>query len=117
MSMHQSLGVQLAQLGRDASAAGAARRISAQRRNVEIESVAAAGKPEKKEVVKKYFRLEFLEKEREELDEDLDFRALENGFIAVTPQHLNLHAGSEIQASASEWLASALTGRGDAPRG
>ncbi|KAG1367635.1 5'-nucleotidase SurE [Cocos nucifera] len=115
MSMHQSLGVQLAQLGRDASAAGAARRISAQRKNVEIESVAVAGKPEKKEVVKKYFRLEFLEKEREELDEDLDFRALENGFIAVTPLHLNLHAGSEIQASVSEWLASALTGGGDAP--
>ncbi|RRT51209.1 hypothetical protein B296_00051248 [Ensete ventricosum] len=58
MSMHQSLGIQLAQLGRDASAAGAARRIGAQRKIVEIESVAAAGKSEQREVLKKYFRLE-----------------------------------------------------------
>nr|XP_029119322.1 uncharacterized protein LOC105034292 isoform X2 [Elaeis guineensis] len=115
MSMHQSLGVQLAQLGRDASAAGAARRINAQRKIVEIDSVGAAGKPEtQREVVKKYFRLQFLEKQQEELDEELDFRALENGFIAVTSLHLNLHEGSEIQASASEWFASVLTG-GESP--
>ncbi|XP_073007834.1 uncharacterized protein [Typha latifolia] len=113
MSMHQSLGVQLAQLGRDASAAGAARRINAQRKNVEIESVAAAGKPETREIVKKFFRLEFLEKEQEDVDEDLDFRALENGFIAVTP--LCLHVESEIQASVSDWLCSALTGGEEAP--
>ncbi|XP_038981257.1 5'-nucleotidase SurE-like [Phoenix dactylifera] len=118
MSMHQSLGVQLAQLGRDASAAGAARRINAPRKNVEIESVGAAGKPEtQREVVKKYFRLKFLEKEQEELNEDLDFRALENGCIAVTPLHLNLREGSEIQASASEWFASVPTGGGEALRG
>ncbi|OAY75413.1 5'-nucleotidase SurE [Ananas comosus] len=82
MSMHQSLGVQLAQLGKDASAAGAARRINAQRKTVEVESVAAAGKPETREVVKKFFRLEFLDKQQEDLDEDLDFRALEDGFVS-----------------------------------
>lgn len=36
---------------------GAARRINTQRKNVEIESV-AAGKAENQQVVKKYFRLE-----------------------------------------------------------
>ncbi|KAG0487159.1 hypothetical protein HPP92_009254 [Vanilla planifolia] len=87
MSMHQSLGVQLAQLSRDASAAGAARRVSTQRKNVEVESVSAAGKPEQRETVKKFFRLEFLDKELENLDEDedeeLDFRAVANGFLLV----------------------------------
>ncbi|KAJ6813895.1 uncharacterized protein M6B38_141355 [Iris pallida] len=111
MSMQQSLGVQLAQLSRDASAAGAARRLTTQRKNVEIESVAASGKPESQRgVVKKYYRMEFLEKEHEALDEDLDFKALENGFIAVTPLHFNVQVEPEIQASVSDWLASALTG-------
>ncbi|XP_072967388.1 uncharacterized protein [Typha angustifolia] len=115
MSMHQSLGVQLAQLGRDASAAGAARRINAQKKLVEIESVAAAGKQETREVVKKFFRLEFLEKEHENLDEDHDFRALQDGFISVTPLNLQLHEESDIQASASGWLCSVLTGGEEAP--
>ncbi|WOL03013.1 hypothetical protein Cni_G11733 [Canna indica] len=110
MSMHQSLGIQLAQLGRDASAAGAARRFGAQRKTVEIESVATAGKPEQKEVVKKYFRLEFLEKEQEAVDEDFDFRVVENGYIAVTPISLELQVEPDIQASASNWLATLLKG-------
>nr|CAD1824270.1 unnamed protein product [Ananas comosus var. bracteatus] len=114
MSMHQSLGVQLAQLGKDASAAGAARRINAQRKTVEVESVAAAGKPETREVVKKFFRLEFLDKQQEDLDEDLDFRALEDGFITVTPLHIQLDVVPEIQALASAWLDSALTGEKEA---
>jgi 5'-nucleotidase len=78
MGMHQSLGIQLAQLGKDASAAGAARRGNTQRKTVEVESVAAAGKPETREVVKKSFRAEFVEKLHEGLDEDIDLRALEN---------------------------------------
>ncbi|KAJ8467068.1 hypothetical protein OPV22_029620 [Ensete ventricosum] len=114
MSMHQSLGIQLAQLGRDASAAGAARRVGAQRKIVEIESVAEAGKPEQREVVKKYFRLEFLEKEQEPEDEDSDFRALANGFIAVTPLYLDLPVEPEIQASASDWLAAVIKGSEEA---
>ncbi|RZS10429.1 hypothetical protein BHM03_00041655 [Ensete ventricosum] len=88
MSMHQSLGIQLAQLGRDASAAGAARRIGAQRKIVEIESVAAAGKSEQREVLKKYFRLE----------------------VTVTPLYLELQVEPEIQALASDWLAAAFKG-------
>jgi 5'-nucleotidase len=87
MGMHQSLGFQLAQLGKDASAAvrrhylvlqkfvtcsqkilnlifcfhlqGAARRVNAQRKLVEVESVAAAGKQEVR-VIKKLFRAEVI---------------------------------------------------------
>ncbi|KAJ4952548.1 hypothetical protein NE237_029380 [Protea cynaroides] len=106
MSNQQSLGIQLAQLSRDASAAGAARRNSTQRKNVEIESVGVAGKTDS-ERVKKYFRLEFLDSEREETDDDLDFRALENGFVAITPLSLSFVV-SETQASACEWIAAAL---------
>jgi hypothetical protein len=39
---------------------GAARRVSAQRKTVEVESVAAAGKQEAREVVKKLFRAEVI---------------------------------------------------------
>ncbi|KAJ0075970.1 hypothetical protein Patl1_33531 [Pistacia atlantica] len=106
MSNQQSLGIQLAQLSRDASAAGAARRITTQKKNVEIESVGAAGKPDTNRV-KKFFRLEFLDKEQEDTEEDLDFRALENGFVAITPLSLQPQTGSNTQA-ASEWISTAL---------
>ncbi|GLT55964.1 hypothetical protein SLA2020_290420 [Shorea laevis] len=110
MSNQQSLGIQLAQLSRDASAAGAARRLSTQKKSVvEIETVGAAGKSDNNRV-KKYFRLEFLDKEQTDTDEDLDFRALENGFIAVTPLSLSPQTESDIQAAASDWIAGALSG-------
>ncbi|XP_044497746.1 5'-nucleotidase SurE-like isoform X1 [Mangifera indica] len=107
MSNQQSLGIQLAQLSRDASAAGAARRITTQKKNVEIESVGVAGKPDTNQV-KKFFRLEFLDKEQEDTDEDLDFRALENGFVAVTLLSLKPQIESDTQAAASEWILTAL---------
>ncbi|KAM0932505.1 putative 5'-nucleotidase [Dioscorea sansibarensis] len=107
MSMHQSLGLQLAQLSRDASAAGAARRLNTQRKNVEIESV-AAGKADNQQVVKKYFRLELQEKEQEDLDEDIASKALGNGFIAVTPLHVCLITDPDAQASTADWITSAL---------
>ncbi|CAN4086958.1 unnamed protein product [Withania somnifera] len=104
----QSLGMQLAQLGRDASAAGAARKLATQRKNIEVvESVGIAGKsgPDRKV---KYFRLELLDKKQEEEDEDLDFRALENGFVAVTPVSLVTHVETDVHAAASEWISSVL---------
>ncbi|ONI15521.1 hypothetical protein PRUPE_3G047500 [Prunus persica] len=107
MNSQQSLGIQLAQLGRDASAAGAARRVTTQRKNVEIESTGGAGKSDF-ERVKKYFRLEFVDKEEEDTDEDLDFRALESGFVSVTPLSLSPHLESETQTAASNWISSAL---------
>ncbi|KAH0874809.1 hypothetical protein HID58_072171 [Brassica napus] len=103
MSNQQSLGAQLAQLGRDASAAGAARRFTTQKKSiVEIESVGVAGKTESR--VKKYFRLEFVAKEQEHTDDDLDIKALEDGFVSVTPLSLLPNIDSETQAAASEWI-------------
>ncbi|CAD5317048.1 unnamed protein product [Arabidopsis thaliana] len=107
MSNQQSLGAQLAQLGRDASAAGAARRFTTQKKSiVEIESVGVAGKTDTR--VKKFFRLEFLAKEQEHTDEDLDCKALEDGFVSVTPLSLLANIDSETQAAASEWISKAL---------
>ncbi|KAK8524804.1 hypothetical protein V6N13_015808 [Hibiscus sabdariffa] len=105
MSNQQSLGLQLAQLSRDASAAGAARRITTQRQNVEVESVGAVKSDNK---VKKYFRLEFINKEQEDADEDLDVKALDNGFVAVTPISLCQQIESDIQSSALDWISGAL---------
>ncbi|OIT28368.1 PREDICTED: uncharacterized protein LOC109212736 [Nicotiana attenuata] len=104
----QSLGMQLAQLGRDASAAGAARKLATQRKNIEVvESVGVAGKSDPDRKVK-YFRLELLDKKQEEEDEDLDFRALENGFVAVTPVSLVMHVETDVHSAALEWISSAL---------
>ncbi|NP_001147148.1 acid phosphatase isoform X4 [Zea mays] len=109
MGMHQSLGIQLAQLGKDASAAAAARRVSGQRKAVEVESVATAGKQETREVVKKLFRAEFVERQHQGLDEDTDLRALENGFVSVTPLNVHGQVEPEIQAPASDWLSAAVS--------
>ncbi|GAB4837975.1 hypothetical protein Ancab_027503 [Ancistrocladus abbreviatus] len=109
MSSQQSLGIQLAQLGRDASAAGAARRLNPNKKNVEIESIGVAGKPSSRQTIRKYYRLELMEKDQEAEDEDLDFRALENGFVAITPLALSSDIQSEVESSVSNWLAAALS--------
>ncbi|AES67822.1 putative 5'-nucleotidase [Medicago truncatula] len=105
------LGLQFAQLGRDASAAGAARRLATQKKNLEIiESTGAAGKPDTNKV-KKYFRLEFLDKQQEEIDDDdLDYRALESGYVAVTPVSLSPHTASDIQMATSDWVSAVIPG-------
>ncbi|KAK4427350.1 5'-nucleotidase SurE [Sesamum alatum] len=101
-------GLQFAQLSRDASAAGAARRLSTQKNNIEVvESVGALGKSDFKRNVK-YFRAEMVDKEHEEKDEDLDFRALENGFVSVTPFSPSLQLDPETETAALEWISSAL---------
>ncbi|CAN4098517.1 unnamed protein product [Withania somnifera] len=93
----QSLGLQLAQLGRDASAAGDARRLATQKQNIkEVESVGVAGKSDPNR------------KKQEEEDEDLDFRALENGFITVTPVSLVMHVEPDVHAATSDWISTAL---------
>ncbi|GFZ08110.1 survival protein SurE-like phosphatase/nucleotidase [Actinidia rufa] len=83
MSNQQSLGMQLAQLSRDASAAGAARRLTTQRKN-------------------------FGDKEQDDMDEDIDFRAVQDGFVAITPLSLSPHIELDIQTAASEWISAAL---------
>ncbi|KAJ1420319.1 Survival protein SurE-like phosphatase/nucleotidase [Sesbania bispinosa] len=109
LASKQGLGLQLAQLGRDASAAGAARRFTTQKKNLEIvESIGAAGKPDFNRV-KKYFRLEFLDKQLEDIDENLDYRALESGFVAVTPLSLSPHIETDIQLAALDWISTVLS--------
>nr|GMC74803.1 5'-nucleotidase SurE-like [Ipomoea batatas]GMC76015.1 5'-nucleotidase SurE-like [Ipomoea batatas]GMC77447.1 5'-nucleotidase SurE-like [Ipomoea batatas]GME02272.1 5'-nucleotidase SurE-like [Ipomoea batatas] len=108
LSNHQSLGIQLAQLGRDASAAGAARRLATQKKDIEeVESVGVSGKSDPNRKVK-YFRLELLDKPIVDKDEDLDFRALENGFVAVTPLSVSMHTEPEVQTAVSDWISAAL---------
>ncbi|GFQ02283.1 5'-nucleotidase sure [Phtheirospermum japonicum] len=102
------IGMQFAQLGRDASAAGAARRLATQKKNIEVvESVGAVGKSDFKRVTK-YFRAEMLDKEQNEEDDDLDFRALENGFVSVTPFSPSVHLDTETETAASDWISSVL---------
>ncbi|CAK9179948.1 unnamed protein product [Ilex paraguariensis] len=104
MSNQQSLGMQLAQLSRDASAAGAARRLTSQRKNLEIvESVGVVGKSDFNRTTR-YFRMEFLDSDQEEVDEDLDFRALENGYVSITPLSLSQHTEIGTQTAASDWI-------------
>lgn len=105
MSNQPGLGFQLAQLGRDASAAGAARHLTGQKKNVEIESVGLAGKSNSKQIVKKHFRLEFIDKEHDGLDEDSDIKALESNFVAVTPISLSPYMESDIKVAA-DWIMS-----------
>lgn len=108
MSREQSLGIQLAQLGRAASAAGAARCLASVKKNVEIDSIAAC-KPGKQEsqngAIKKYFRVEFSESEYGETDDDLDFGALEEGFVTVTPLGLTSNVNVETLTSTASWIA------------
>ncbi|KAK6236494.1 Survival protein SurE-like phosphatase/nucleotidase - like 4 [Theobroma cacao] len=108
LSNQQSLGIKLAQLSRDASAAGAARRSNSHRQNVEIESVGIAGKLNGQQTIKKYFRLEVLEKETEDADDNLDFRAVEDGYVAVTPLCLSSTDQSKIETQVSNWITVAL---------
>lgn len=108
MSREQSLGIQLAQLGRSASAAGAARLLASVKKNVEIESIAACkpGKPESQNgAIKKYFRVELSESEYGETDDDLDFGALEEGFVTVTPLGLTSNVNVETLTSTASWIA------------
>ncbi|XP_047326945.1 5'-nucleotidase SurE [Impatiens glandulifera] len=108
MSNQQVLGMQLAQLSRDASAAGAARKLTTQRKNIEIvESVGVAGKSNSNNS-SRYFRLEFQDKELEDLDDDLDIRALENGYVAVTPLSISPLVEMNIQSAALDWISRAL---------
>ncbi|XP_014515190.1 uncharacterized protein LOC106773028 [Vigna radiata var. radiata] len=110
LASKQGFGLQFAQIGRDASAAGAARRLTTQKKNLEIvESIGAAGKPDSNRV-KKYFRLEFSDKQQEDIDDDLDYRALETGYVAVTPLSLSPHTETDVQMAASDWLSSVLPG-------
>ncbi|KAL6585166.1 hypothetical protein OROMI_004455 [Orobanche minor] len=102
------IGMHFAQLGRDASAAGAARRLATQKKNIEVvESVGAVGKSDFKRTTK-YFRAEMLDKEQNDDDTDLDFIALENGFVSIIPFSPSVYLDTETEAAALDWISSAL---------
>ncbi|KAL6496946.1 hypothetical protein OROGR_028875 [Orobanche gracilis] len=102
------IGMQFAQLGRDASAAGAARRLATQKKNIEVvESVGAVGKSDFKRTTK-YFRAEMFDKEHNDDDPDLDFIAVENGFVSVIPFSPSVYLDTEMEAAALDWISSAL---------
>ncbi|KAL8113703.1 uncharacterized protein LOC141668172 [Apium graveolens] len=107
MSNQQSLGMQLAQLSRDASAAGAARRSTSQQKNVEVDSVGVSKKSDSNRTVK-YFIQELAGKDLEDANEELDFRALENGYVAVTPISLSPSTDADTQRAVSNWIANAI---------
>jgi len=87
---------------------GAARRLASVKKNVEIESIATY-KPAKQETqngaIKKYFRVELSESEYGETDDDLDFGALEEGFVTVTPLGLTSNVNAETLTSTASWIA------------
>ncbi|XP_071741939.1 uncharacterized protein [Rutidosis leptorrhynchoides] len=102
------MGLQLAQLGRDASAAGAARRLNSQKQSLEVvESVGVSGKVDLTRIVK-YFRLEFQDSNEEDTDENLDFRALQDGFVSVTPMSVTTVIEPDIEKATSEWISDAI---------
>ncbi|KAF7843515.1 5'-nucleotidase surE [Senna tora] len=104
----QGLGLQLAQLGRDASAAGAARRLTTQKQNLEvIESVGASGKS-KPSRVKKYFRLEVIRREEKQKSLIKKFASILSESFAVTPISLSPHTDTDIQMAASDWISAVL---------
>ncbi|KVH92944.1 hypothetical protein Ccrd_005019 [Cynara cardunculus var. scolymus] len=99
MANQPGMGLQLAQLGRDASAAKKSLEV--------VESVGVAGKADLNRIVK-YFRLELQDTNQEDTDENLDFRALQNGFVSVTPISVSSVIEPDIETAASKWISDAL---------
>uniref|UniRef100_A0A803MRP1 Survival protein SurE-like phosphatase/nucleotidase domain-containing protein n=1 Tax=Chenopodium quinoa TaxID=63459 RepID=A0A803MRP1_CHEQI len=87
---------------------GAARRLNTNRKTVEVESVGVAGKPKTQQTIRKHYRLEFLDEEKEDADDELDFKAVQNGFVAITPLALSSDLQSESHLSVSNWLSPVL---------
>jgi 5'-nucleotidase len=51
---------------------------------------------------------QFVEKKHEDLNEDIDLRAMENGFISVTPLNVHGQVEAEIGAPVSDWLSAVV---------
>ncbi|KAK1362758.1 hypothetical protein POM88_038319 [Heracleum sosnowskyi] len=83
--------VELAQLSRNAFAAGAARLSSSHQQNVEVDSK----KSDSNRTVK-YFIQELVDKDLDDANEELNFRALENGYVAITPLSLSPSTDADV---------------------
>jgi len=53
--------------------------------------------------------MQFVEKQHEDLDEDIDLRAMENGFISVTPLNIHGQVEADIGAPVSDWLSAVVS--------
>ncbi|KAK1367765.1 hypothetical protein POM88_033857 [Heracleum sosnowskyi] len=51
---------------------------------------------------------QLVDKDLEDANEELDFRALENGYVAITLISLSPSTDADIQAAVSSWIASAI---------
>lgn len=100
----QGLGIQIAQLGLEASAVGAARCENSTARNVEIESIAGTENGAAQDLQQRFFKREISEQEYGEEGDDLDFGALEAGYITITPLGLKSHVDSNIHTSFKSWV-------------
>eukprot|EP00249_Psilotum_nudum_P028915 c38930_g1_i1 orf=334-1554(-) len=102
------IGIQLAQLGRAASAAGAARRLNSPLKTTEIESVAGdengAIPPGSQNI--QYFRNEVDDIEVGEATEDNDFGTVEQEYISVTPLGVVTHLEPEALIGVADWISS-----------
>jgi len=100
----QGIGIQLAQLGLEASTAGAARRLNSAAKNVEIESIAGPENGAVLDLQYLLFKREISEHEYGEEGDDLDFGALQEGYITVTPLGLKSHIQSDVFSSFKNWV-------------
>ncbi|KAG0556659.1 hypothetical protein KC19_11G070300 [Ceratodon purpureus] len=102
------VGLQMAQLGLAASAAGAARRATLKKQVPDVESVGAGEEPDKETSQKMFFRLEGSEVEVGGVAPDHDFGALEQGFVTITAVGLDTFVEPEIRVQLEDWVATVV---------
>ncbi|KAJ7539276.1 hypothetical protein O6H91_11G084600 [Diphasiastrum complanatum] len=102
------MGIQLAQLGLAASAAGAARKVNSSYKHTEIDSV--AGRKDETPTIstqKQLFQIEFTEQEVGDTHIDFDYGALQQGYIAITPLGAVSHTEADIHLLVTKWVEAA----------
>lgn len=102
------IGLQMAQLGLAASAAGAARRANFKKQNPDVESVGVGEEHDKGGSQKMHFRLEGSEYEVGETAPDHDLGALEQGFVTITAVGLETNVEVDTRAQLEDWVASVV---------
>lgn len=105
-----AISASLAQLGLAASAVGAARRMNSPLKTTEIESVAGPENGSQPSISqnKQYYRNEFTETEAGDTTIEFDFRALQEGYVTITPLGLLSHLEPESSRRTADWIASSV---------
>jgi len=106
LSVNDQGGIPLAQLGLEASTAVTARRLNSTAKNVEIESIAGPENGAVLDLQYLLFKRQISEHEYGDGEEgdDLDFGALQEGYITVTPLGLKSHIQSDAFISFKNWV-------------